>query len=455
MNGGGFIYVLGDSHTRSFAYHTSFFPICIGGSMENCFLTSHKKEEAYERILANLKLLNKNIPVMLVLGEADTRHYWNDTQYTKDQLKEYFPNGVSEIESFSHVERMENAAKNYCEVIERLVKTSGFSIIVFNIIATERGYQNDMSRIYNGIVEQYCELKNIRFVNIWEEILDPGLNQVKKYYQAEFIHLNETIAPLVSSILGLSDNSEKDFFWKYAYKIKVNYGNSLIWGDHDKCFLRLKEGENHFWDKYHLKTKEHKLYIKALLGFMVILRKENTGTRVLLLDAGEGLFLDSKERFSGWTEFNGAETSKIRIRNGDVLASINKVKNRFVYFLNNYTKDKIPEHDIIISLDRASYLPSYKKELFENISKSCKHLIYLSYDLYNDRHSIVKAGFKYCYKIPLMEGGIGRHQSAFLLFATNQSFSKSFKIKYRILFFKLMFKNLNDSIVEIKDYHKK
>jgi hypothetical protein len=69
------IWVIGDSHTRIFAFNDNFLPFFIGQGRDFCFITDQCLANVVPKVVHIVKEIKANDTFILFLGEPDTRYY--------------------------------------------------------------------------------------------------------------------------------------------------------------------------------------------------------------------------------------------------------------------------------------------------------------------------------------------------------------------------------------------
>jgi len=269
-----FVNVLGDSHTRSFAYNHFFFPLFIGAGGKTCFYKESIAQEAYLRLKSNLTRLDLSNPVMFVLSEPDMRYildiYEDESQIENEVLC---------------------AVNRYISVSEKLLdEFIDLDLHIYNSVPTERIKHNKYAQLYNAHLKRWCEDKGVGYVDIWDQLMDGEV--VDPHFQADYIHLNHRVDSIVINYFQ-SRYDLRDFETsvpsQYKYLNKLNAGNfvSRIWGDFKKEDLFTTERTQRTW-AFPL-TKNAENAIKHLVPFFKI-SGVSKNESITILEDSEGFW---------------------------------------------------------------------------------------------------------------------------------------------------------------------
>lgn len=189
-------YVIGDSHTLSFQ-HEAFKIFHIGPA--TAFRLSSKKSttKSRDKVLSIINKIYKGeiINVIFVFGEIDTRIHINKIANEKAMP-------IDKV--------IDNTVRSYIGFL-KFVKQQYplINIYVFNLLP-----QGEEGNIYNypfyaarkeriKIAEKmnkslriYTEMNNLRFIYIYDQLIDKKSNR-KKQYTYDLLHYNRKIMPLV------------------------------------------------------------------------------------------------------------------------------------------------------------------------------------------------------------------------------------------------------------------
>jgi hypothetical protein len=330
---------------------------------------------------------------------------------------------------------------------------------VFSVVPTERERQNELSQIYNSELQRQCAENKIEFIDIWPKTFDPATGRVRPRYQAEFIHLNETIGQLVfdllkeKNIVPASQTADTEYAWSYPYAFKADKFRTRIWGDYEKQHLTLQKNETHFWERYHQKTQLHSDCIKELKWVLPLLEQElKHKPSVLVLDCQEGFVAFNLED-RDFTRIAGVDESAVKIR---FAKEMNRIYSRDIHFskVGDIAESELPQADIIISLDKASYRKEHRLQLFQNARKYGQVFFFLSFKLQEDRKLAMQAGFTSCYKIPFRASGrMDIHENT-LLCALNFPQSRKWKLSFRMMRYRYLWSYVYSALKRVKSYNK-
>ncbi len=277
------IVVLGDSHTRSFAYSTHINSLFIGPGRTNCFYDEESAELAKKKITANLTKISPDSVIILVLGEPDIRHYLVNVGK--------FNSTISNLTS-DDINHTLSAVNRYTEVLNILKKQGTIDCpVIYGIVPSERKNQNFLAKIYNEKLQSFCKSEGFTYFDCWEAAYDNQTGVVRRKFQADYVHLNDLILPilfkfllkqrLISKKTALS--YESNIEWSYLYKVKVGDNETRIWGDYS-----IKKLRDYTYIGFNfpltLLTNDLLLTIKKSIAIFGI----NFNKKILVLDSREG-----------------------------------------------------------------------------------------------------------------------------------------------------------------------
>lgn len=211
------IYVLGDSHSRSFSKNGNFFPLFVGAGKENCFIS----DEVATNLKAGLSKILSNLPnasdVLLVLGEPDTRFYlgkgWTPwLENTQDNTDR--PN-----------KKIYNSFLRYSALLKTLRTSFKHRFYILSVIPSVRPVQNKYVAIFNSYLREFCKTNNFEFIDI-EGLLLLDSSELNPIYIGDEVHLNNLIQPLVENIFI----NNKVLSCSY-YSDQVNFDGAEVHGD--------------------------------------------------------------------------------------------------------------------------------------------------------------------------------------------------------------------------------
>ncbi len=183
------IYVVGDSHTRTFADNINFFPLFLGAGKEVCFISDDRLEKLKHRIKDVVSHIEEMSTIMFVLGEPDTRYYLG---------KGWTPWAPEFEEKVEEPYKLLDASlKRYETFITWFSDTFSSDFIIFNVIPSTRKQQNQYVRYMNDRLTKFCLAKDVKFINIQSHLIKEGV--IQQDYMADVVHLNTSVQPLVEA----------------------------------------------------------------------------------------------------------------------------------------------------------------------------------------------------------------------------------------------------------------
>jgi hypothetical protein len=205
------IYVIGDSHTRSFAFNDNFIPLFLGQGKEINFTSDEnliKIKQASSNLITHFD--DKDF-LILFIGEPDTRFYLNAGWYPWDNLEL--------VNTKNHIENIEKSISRYHEYISFIKQKFNDKIFVLNVIPSNRLLQNIIVDEYNKQLKKICDLEQINFLEVNNSIYTDDMHEaIKEEYISDHVHLNNKLQLLVQEKLkdfeiDLPDNFDSSIKW--------------------------------------------------------------------------------------------------------------------------------------------------------------------------------------------------------------------------------------------------
>lgn len=253
------IYVIGDSHSRSFAKNENFFPLFIGAGKENCFVSDATLDCLKSNITRVVKNLSKNSQILLVLGEPDTRFYLG---------KGWTPWLSSSQDCLEDIDgKIKASAERYSKLIHWLQESSQHVFYIFNVTPSNRENQNIYVNAFNRRLRDICLSSGVLFVDI-EDKLFLDKNKMDVSYMGDEVHLNNLIQPLVEEFLVSSNILQESKFNKdFKFDSKQVQGK-FVFNEQFSCYV------------YESKSSTFKDYMKSLKCLVVtIFNKLSTDSK--------------------------------------------------------------------------------------------------------------------------------------------------------------------------------
>ncbi len=217
-----FVYLLGDSHVRSFANDPGFVPLFIGSGKQIRWTDDRLAQEATMRIAANLARIPREAPVILVFGEPDVRFTLGDAAEAQIDA------GVARTKLVSCVARRTDAMKSLLR--ERLGVTA-----VYGCIPATSAVRNKSVGFYNQVLAAACSKLGVPFVDPGKHPICEHDRPVQPEYMADDIHLNARIVPVIRDALrriGIEPRKYSgEFAWSDFIRFPVGDADTRIWGD--------------------------------------------------------------------------------------------------------------------------------------------------------------------------------------------------------------------------------
>jgi hypothetical protein len=209
-------YVIGDSHTRSFAFNSNFTPLFLGQGKEINFAS----EENFEKVKATawnaLSNISETDQVIVFIGEPDTRFYLNAGWYPWDNEEKVT------IDNFKN--NVQLSISRYRKFIQLLKQKFNQRLFILNVIPSGRPLQNIIVDEFNKELKKICNLESVVFIEINEHIYtDSTHSSVKPEYVSDHVHLNNKIQLLAQNFLKEMGMSLND-----SFNNSVKWDNSAV-----------------------------------------------------------------------------------------------------------------------------------------------------------------------------------------------------------------------------------
>ncbi len=185
------IYVIGDSHSFSYAGIKFFINYTIGRATAFNLCNEKSSTRSKERLFKYVQSLGKRSIILMVLGEIDCRiHIYNQYRLQAGRV--------------SIRDLIQKTVENYCAALVELKKINK-KVVVLSI--PPAGYQKNIFNIpyygtsqiraqihkdFNELLQRECQKKMIKFVTIYKYVVtEKGL--LRKEYAADDIHLKPSV----------------------------------------------------------------------------------------------------------------------------------------------------------------------------------------------------------------------------------------------------------------------
>ena len=226
----GEIWVIGDSHARIFSYNENFMPFYVGNGRKHCFINDECLSNVISRVLTVAKENIANHPMILVLGEPDTRFYlgrgWKP-------WKNKYKNGWKFLKRkygffLRRRSGIRKSFKRYCHLINNVKNKSNARLLILNILPSNRKDQNKLVNYFNKLLSKFCaQEKDVEFIYINKDIYNSETKTIKEEYYGDSVHLNMMLQFLIEDWLIKNAILEKSLYDKEnnmdIEKIKSRY----------------------------------------------------------------------------------------------------------------------------------------------------------------------------------------------------------------------------------------
>lgn len=269
------MYVIGDSHTRSFSYHEFFVPLFVGPGKETLFLTDEQTKKTHSKVLNTVKLLDLSQDYLFIFSEPNLRYHQQNkfnTRRNKDDqsvIKKIVANYVCLLKEVSSI-------------------VNGRTFVLCAIPRPDSDY-TVLATMFNAELKAAVQGTKITYIDLWGAVTT-NEGMIKPKFMGDFIHANYLLADMVvrhlkqQALVGKHTKVVSRYQWEHAHTIKSAAGEIRIWGDFDRKELVFRQNKPRNWSMYHTKTK---IIDRALrvINLLLLFRKQG---RLCVLGAKEG-----------------------------------------------------------------------------------------------------------------------------------------------------------------------
>lgn len=231
---GSTIYVIGDSHTRSFSFNRNFTPLFLGQGKEINFTSVESYNKVVNSVLHVLQYFSDNDSIILFLGEPDTRYYLSSGWYPWDN--------ENLIDIKGHQEKVALSINRYSDFIKLIKSKFSGNIYVLNVIPSNRKEQNIVVDEYNKQLSKACNDISVEFLHANEFIYsDENHTGIKPEYFSDQVHLNHRLQIVVQELLtSFGVNIKDDFNSKISWDNK-EVQSKFYYDEKFGCYKMKKE----------------------------------------------------------------------------------------------------------------------------------------------------------------------------------------------------------------------
>ncbi len=185
------IYVIGDSHSRSFSKNENFFPLFIGAGKQNCFISDENLNHVKNGFEKAVSVLPSKSDVLIVLGEPDTRFYLG---------KGWTPWEVEGEDNVEDVDaKISFSGSRFITFVKWLRENYSHNFYLLSVTPSLRENQNVYVRSLNSYLRNECLTHGFDFVDIEDQLFEERY-KVKPDFVGDEVHLNNKIQLLVEPI---------------------------------------------------------------------------------------------------------------------------------------------------------------------------------------------------------------------------------------------------------------
>jgi hypothetical protein len=224
-----FVTVIGNSHVRSFASGTRFFPLFIGPGRSLTFLTPELAAVTQRMTFANLARVDPRSLVMLMCGNGDVLSH-SDNDYGTWTAVE---NGSVE----SHGALIAAAAERYCDMVAEIRRRHALNLVLFCAVPMLDPRQMPLVETFNATIRAFGQRSGIPVLDLTDRLKDPATGCLKedlRSAEGDF-HVSHALILLVEEGLdafGLLPKQRQAFSWEYMFRLAVDPAvETRIWSE--------------------------------------------------------------------------------------------------------------------------------------------------------------------------------------------------------------------------------
>ena len=210
------IWVIGDSHARSFSYNNNFIPIFMGSGKTHCFVDDKCMSNVISKAFSLIDVITAQDLILFCLGEPDTRFYYKELSKVQTGIAgvwTFLQNNPSILVNGRI--KIKNSFMRYCQLIDKIKAKTNIRMLVLNILPSNRKDQNRLVNYFNKLLLDFCSNKKcVEFIDINTAIYNSDTEIIKDEYFGDKVHLNMKIQLLVEAWLIERGIIEKSFYDK-------------------------------------------------------------------------------------------------------------------------------------------------------------------------------------------------------------------------------------------------
>jgi len=216
------IYVIGDSHTRTFAFNKLYVPIFVSSGKNMLVDNKENLEKTLNYLYHTLRLIPDNSTVYLLIGEPTIRAYLSAE---KQIVSQFVENYISNMNRLCDSLSMEFPNKN------------------LNLLPPVPRRNDKYAELWLHVREA-IQQEGWSCFDCFDFSVD-ARGVLNKQLVGDFIHANECLADGFAKYLGYQYEESSDRYkWSSMYYLP---NNSRIWGGTNISFLRYEGDEPRDW----------------------------------------------------------------------------------------------------------------------------------------------------------------------------------------------------------------
>ncbi|GAB1258031.1 hypothetical protein NBRC116494_25330 [Aurantivibrio plasticivorans] len=240
------LYVVGDSHCRSFSYHPECLPLFVAPGKRLLLNSGDQLNETIELLNKTVCGIPESSKLMLLVGEPSLRSFLESGGGSNSLYAKKFIESIFKLQ--------ENLSKYKLELH-----------IVPPVPREDEKYAALWVLVRDEMVRQ-----KLPCATVFDEAVS-GDGIIKQEYIGDFIHANQLLADLtLSKLLDSNMASSNRFAWSYEYSLP---SKAKIWGGVPMESLVYDGVKSRNWSEMRLKTTSMELFCQFLNRVSVLFSK--------------------------------------------------------------------------------------------------------------------------------------------------------------------------------------
>lgn len=399
------VVVIGDSNTRTFAYHSAFLPFTIAQGAKAHLLAAQTRATVEALINLIVARVDANAPVLLYLPGTYMHHFRNTlgtrVQYAEPGADDAF---------------MTEMAGQYVALACRIRDKHARRIAIAAVPPVRSDAYRQGAAAFNAKLQRACQAQGVAFIDVFDDVLDAA-QHVKTEFWGDTWHVAPSAARLYIAALEnigfLKPAQGAPFASTYRYFIPTDGGLMDVWGDHPAAELTVEKPETDFdlptsvthsqsfrWPRYHVRTNFMEDCLNTLRGALAPwLQQRGQAHTLMVLDCKEG-YAAFGWNMPGVREIVGFDHDPARIQRARCLAPFYGAPVTFQH-APRYGEIAATA-DIAIAFERTAFTDEYYAVLFAKMRAAAKAFAFLSDAAAAHTALLERAGFAEVIELPIV-----------------------------------------------------